>query len=156
MTDLIKHIRDGGKVQTRDGRAVTIYTTEARGFDPIHGAIGGTTVMSWSDCGRAIPQREGELDLIPVPAKPKRWETWVKVRGAEDHCVCEEAYTSPPAPVEYTHVREVLPDDIDPDAARDLVAAVERYMGISAADIDENEAALMEMHNALAKATGEA
>lgn len=45
MSDLVKHIKAGGTVQTRDGQEVTIYAAEANPVWPIHGAVAGVWTL---------------------------------------------------------------------------------------------------------------
>lgn len=68
--------------RTRDGREVRIYTTDAGGIYPVHGAFkdpdGEWALEAWTLSGLFIRGEEDDLDLIEV--KPKRiYERWVNV-----------------------------------------------------------------------------
>jgi hypothetical protein len=70
-------------VQTRDGRAVRIYATDAGDQYPVHGAIsdgrGGWAFSTWTMGGAYNTSSHSDpLDLIPAPAK-FRVERWVNV-----------------------------------------------------------------------------
>lgn len=161
MTDLIKHIRAGGEVQTRDGRAVTIYTTEADGRYPIVGAVkGDDRPAPWTAQGKWAPKDlDGYfLDLIPIPAKPKRKECYITAFSPNPVFWCvrkgplERRPGEPRNPLKF---REVLPDDIDPDAARELVEAVGNAADAFSSP-EENWHLIQNVLDAHAKAKGEA
>ena len=64
-------------VQTRDGRPVTILSTEGRGQYPVIGYVGKDTAMKkWSAEGNYSTDGDRTLDLINVP---DRIECWVNV-----------------------------------------------------------------------------
>ncbi|HAW14990.1 MAG TPA: hypothetical protein DCW37_07300 [Cellvibrionales bacterium] len=72
MTDLIL---ETGKVQTRDGRVVRIYSTDGGGIYPVHGAIkrnykhGDEWVPeTWSLLGSYVSTLDQRCeDLVPIP-----------------------------------------------------------------------------------------
>ncbi len=73
MTDLIEHIRSGGKVQTRDGRPVKVLSTEGAALFPIVGYVDGQVRPEvWQPNGGWEPW-EGPRDLIPAPKKHVGW-----------------------------------------------------------------------------------
>jgi hypothetical protein len=68
--DLISHIKAGGQVKTRDGRPVTIYTTEHPGDYPIVGRVGHEIdVRFWARDTHCSSYGGHPLDLVPVPRK---------------------------------------------------------------------------------------
>lgn len=55
--------------QTRDGRDVEIYCTDAPGIWPIHGRINGSGApLAWNICGRFRLDCSSAVDLINRPA----------------------------------------------------------------------------------------
>jgi len=68
MTELIL---ETGKVQTRDGREVRIYATDADGDHAVHGAInnqGCWRLICWDINGRRFGVGvKSQVDLVPIP-----------------------------------------------------------------------------------------
>ena len=67
-------------VQTRDGRKVMIYCTNAPGMYPVHGRIEGERrASSWTLDGAVIEGSRGPCDLVNVPPKMLKVDCWINV-----------------------------------------------------------------------------
>ena len=70
-------------VQTRNGREVNIFTTNASGERPVVGeaqeVYGGWEVFTWSDDGSFLPGSISDLDLVNGPEE--EWERYDEVSG---------------------------------------------------------------------------
>lgn len=77
---LIEHLRVGGKVTTRDKRAVTIYTTEQPGKYPIVGRIADYEDLAmWTVDGRIYADDFFDSRSLVPASKRFRHEGWVNV-----------------------------------------------------------------------------
>jgi len=82
MTELIL---ETGKVQTRDGREVRIYATDAGGDYPVHGArrCGDEwEPETWTQKGAyTIPTIDNAYDLVPI-SQPKYFNVYTYKTGS--------------------------------------------------------------------------
>jgi len=156
MTDLIEHIRNGGEVQARDGRKVTIYTVDAEGKWPIHGLVEGCNLpYAWRADGGFHTNYGLSVDVIPITPKPKRRE-WNNVTKID--VLGKEAFYpqySGPQPHGPIHVREVLPGDPDLDHVKELVEAVEMFVDCPDHDSNQGYVLFENMKKALKRVKGE-
>ena len=85
------------KYQTRDGREVRIYATDAGGpKKTVHGAVkekDGWYMLAWSKNG-VVSNIDRNLDLIEVRPRHKR-TVWLHVWENNTVCATEESYYVP-------------------------------------------------------------
>ena len=85
------------KYQTRDGREVRIYATDAGGpKKTVHGAVkekDGWYMLAWSKNG-VVSNIDRNLDLIEVRPRHKR-TVWLHVWNGGTVCATEESYYVP-------------------------------------------------------------
>ena len=71
-------------LQTRDGREVRIYATDAGGMYPNHGAVlcdNAWLIQSWSIHGKCTTLPDSNSDLIPKPLRVTGWLNCYEMDG---------------------------------------------------------------------------
>lgn len=81
--NLIEHIKNGGKVQTRDGREVRVISTEGTEKFPIVVIVGNSLTTHTATGSYHLVNEKSPSDLIPVP---ERRVAWVHVYKTTDGC----------------------------------------------------------------------
>ena len=73
--------KDGNRrAQTRDGRPVTLITTQGREPWPVVGYIGGCNSLSkWGLDGKFTENMDRETDLTNIPEPKRSGEVWVHI-----------------------------------------------------------------------------
>ena len=88
MLDLTKPL------QTRDGRPVTLITTQGREPWPLVGYIGGnTSPWTWRSDG-TIGKWETDYDLINVPEPKRNGEVWVNIYVSDGGSILSVSWVS--------------------------------------------------------------